>query len=70
MVIKENELHVVSEGNAWKVDKSHINENPSKFATRQRAIEEAMRLAKDKQDMEIVVHGSDGKIVETNKYNL
>jgi uncharacterized protein DUF2188 len=61
MANKENQLHVVSEGYGWKVDKNSINENPSKFSTQQRAIEEAMRLATNKQDMEIIIHNPDGK---------
>lgn len=69
MASKMNQLHVVPEGNDWKVDKTHTNESPSVFSTQKKAIEEAISMAKSKGDTEVVIHGSDGKIKEAKTYN-
>jgi uncharacterized protein YdaT len=63
-----HELHIVPEGNAWKIDKTHTNEAPSRFDTKKEAIEEAKSIAMDKGHTEVVIHGSDGKIIETTSY--
>lgn len=69
MASKENQLHVVPDGNDWKVDKTHTNESPSVFKTQKQAIKEAVSMAKSKGDTEVVIHGSNGRITEAKTYN-
>jgi uncharacterized protein DUF2188 len=69
MPSKENQLHVVPDGNTWKIDKTHTNESPSMFNSQREAIKEAKSMAMSKGNTEVVIHGSDGRIVEAKTYS-
>lgn len=62
-----NDQHVVPKDDAWQVKKSGADRATRQFATQKEAIEFARELAL-RQQAELFVHGTDGKIRERNSY--
>lgn len=60
-------VHVVHNGNVWKVKQDNAERSSGNFGTQREAIERAREIAIN-NGQEVVIHGLDGKIREKNSY--
>ena len=67
---KKNQIHVVKhpEG-GWCTKKPHAQRSSSRHPTQKDAFEQAIGQAKRQGNTEVIVHGVNGKIRESNTYH-
>lgn len=67
---KKNQIHVVqNDDGTWANKKSHAQRASSLHQTQAEAIRSAQDQAKREGNTEVIIHGRDGKIRESNTYN-
>ncbi len=65
--IKKDSQHVTPKGDSWQVKKSESLRATKHFSTQKDAIQYAREIAR-KQQTELFVHGTNGRIRERNSY--
>ena len=67
---KKNQIHVVqNDDGTWANKKPHAQRASSLHQTQAEAISSAQDQAKRQGNTEVIIHGRDGKIRESNTYN-
>lgn len=64
---KKEDLHVVPRDGGWAVRRENAGRDSSHHPTQEKAIEQARETAK-RERLEVVIHGRDGKIRDTDSY--
>lgn len=65
---KRKSLHVVARNDGWVIRKEGSSRATSVYKTQRDAVEAAREMAR-KDNVELVIHGRDGRIRERDSYN-
>lgn len=60
-------IHVVHDGEQWKVKQENAMRSSGNFGTQREAIDRARQIAQNK-GQEVAIHGLDGRIREKHSY--
>lgn len=60
-------IHVVHDGNQWKVKQENATRSSGNFATQKEAFERARQIAQN-NGQEVAIHGLDGRIRDKHSY--
>ena len=60
-------IHVVHDGEQWKVKQENAMRSSGNFETQREAIDRARQIAQNK-GQEVAIHGLDGRIREKHSY--
>ena len=60
-------IHVVHDGEQWKVKQENAMRSSGNFGTQREAIERARQIAQN-NGQEVAIHGLDGRIREKHSY--
>ena len=66
---KKNQIHVVTHEKGWATKKPHAKRSSTVSKTQKEAIEKATEQAKREGNTEVMIHGKNGKIRETNTHH-
>ncbi len=66
---KKNQIHIVENDDGWCTKKANAERASTCHDTQKEAIDRAIEMAKNQGDTEVIIHGKDGKIRESNTYN-